>query len=155
MNTPKLWENHCIMCKCPSRFVPRPQTGCGRRLVIKLHQGDVQVTITLNMIEFKHDWTLQVEGSESAALPRKWVVEWSLAKIHIEFERGSKLPGTSSEALRMANRKAYAQSNYLAFNFDHWSYSFLSSLIAVQRKNSKTNKQTKKENEKEKNKCIT
>ena len=60
-----------------------------------------------NIVTYKfqylwHVWTLLVQGSESLLPNEQWFIEWSLAKNHIEFERGCKLPWTSSEGLGTA-----------------------------------------------------
>ena len=49
---------------------------------------------------------MPVKGRKSAVIPWKWVVAWCLRKNHIELERGSKLLGTSSEALWKDCRQA-------------------------------------------------
>ena len=78
-----------------SRFIPWPQTGCGRSLAIKLQHSNVQVTIIYTWVNFA------VRGSQICMLSQseQWVIEWSLTKNRIEFERGSKLLGTSSQTL--------------------------------------------------------
>ena len=123
----KLWENYCIMCKAEyismkgdpyGIYLKRaPHVWEKKKMAYFCRHSTVQNQLSWKFLSagtyvttLHHNtscklqyswrvWTLPVLGRESSLPSEPWIIEWSLAKNHIEFQQGNELPGTSSEAL--------------------------------------------------------